>query len=457
MCPIGALTYKNRPIRSPFFYSHAIPNLFSIQKQERFLKEEGSMSKQYRFLLLVSLTVILCVSLGSCVYMKPIVRVTLLTPIDHATNQALNATLSWEALPDQPDGLSPRGVFVEYYRVFLAISDHFYYEPFIVWPERVGGNPEEQAKPLTFDTPYLARKTPYKWKIEAVNSDGSVIPSEEWVFETGTGGMQFLQPTPMVEIGSGYFRMGDGLEEWEIQWMGPVHNVIIGITYLMGIYEVTFNEFDAFCDETGRSKPYDNGWGRGTRPVMNVSWWDAIAYCNWLSGKMGLSPAYDANGNMITPSGQVTRNVSMVAGIRLPTEAEWEYAARGGSADIVAGVETNKYVYSGGNNLSDVAWFRDNSGSKTQPVGQKAPNELGIYDMTGNVEEWCFDWFANYIYSGSVMNPTGPQSGSDGRVTRGGIFYWWPDDSKLCFRSFMGDPSIRFYGTGFRIVRTVIE
>ena len=86
------------------------------------------------------------------------------------------------------------------------------------------------------------------------------------------------------------------------------------------------------------------------------------------------------------------------------------------------------------------------------------PHNLIItLDMTGNVEEWCFDWFANYIYSGSVMNPTGPQSGSDGRVTRGGIFYWWPDDSKLCFRSFMEDPSIRYNGTGFRIVRTVIE
>ncbi len=213
--------------------------------------------------------------------MKPIVRIALLAPANRANNQSLAATLSWEAYPDQADALSARGVFVEYYRVFLAISDHFYYEPFIVRPERTGGNPEEPSEPLTF------------------------------------------------------------------------------------------------------------------------------AYCNWLSGKMGLSPAYDANGNMITPSAQVTRNVSMVAGIRLPTEAEWEYAARGGNADIVSGVETNKYVYSGGNNLGEVAWYCDNSGSKTQPVGQKAPNELGIYDMTGNVEEWCFDWFANYIYSGSVMNPTG--------------------------------------------------
>jgi formylglycine-generating enzyme required for sulfatase activity len=410
----------------------------------------------FRTLFLLGISILF--SLVSCVYFTPGVLISLLAPENQSTNQPLTVTLSWEAVPDQPDGQSSRGVYVAYYRVFLAISDHIYYEPFIVWPERVGtDNPEASNGVLTYTTATLARKTFYKWKIEAVKSDGSVTPSEEWSFKTGTGGMQYLPPTPMVEIGSGYFHMGDGLEEWETEWMGPVHNVIIGITYLMGIYEVTFDEYDTFCDDTGRSKPYDNGWGRGTRPVMNVNWWDAIAYCNWLSGKMGLSPAYDANGNMITPSGQVTRNVSMVAGIRLPTEAEWEYAARGGSADINGGVETNKYVYSGGNNLDEVAWYRDNSGFMSQPVGQKAPNELGIYDMTGNVEEWCFDWFANYIYSGSVMNPIGPQSGSDGRVTRGGMFYWWPDDSKLCFRSFMSDPSIRFYGTGFRIVRTVIE
>jgi len=240
---------------------------------------------------------------------RNVTRIALLAPANRANNQSLAATLSWEAYPDQADALSARGVFVAYYRVFLAITDHFYYEPFIVRPERTGSNPEEPSEPLTFTTPRLARKTQYKWKIEALMSDGSVIPSEEWVFETGTGGLQFLPPTPMVEIGPEYFRMGDGLEDWETEWMGPIHNVIIGITYLMGIYEVTFDEYDAFCDETGRSKPYDNGWGRGTRPVMNVSWWDAIAYCNWLSGKMGLSPAYDANGNMITPSGQVTRNV----------------------------------------------------------------------------------------------------------------------------------------------------
>ncbi len=457
LCVQSALALRRTALPVLHFDSRAISPLLSDWPLERHVKEEGVMVKRNRSLILILLTGIICVFLGSCVYMKPIVRITLLTPANNATNQALNATLSWEPLADQPDGLSARGVYVEYYRVYLAISDHFYYEPFIVWPERVGGNPEEQAQPLTFDTPYLARKTLYKWKIQAVRSDGSITPSEEWVFETGTGGMQFLPPPPMVEIGSGYFRMGDGLEEWETPWMGPVHNVIIGITYLMGVYEVTFNEFDAFCEDTGRSKPYDNGWGRGTRPVINVSWWDAIAYCNWLSGKMGISPAYDARGNMINAAGQVTRNVPTVVGIRLPTEAEWEYAARGGSADIVGGVETNKYVYSGGNNLGEVAWYRDNSGSKTQPVGQKTPNELGIYDMTGNVEEWCFDWFANYIYSGSVMNPTGPQSGSDGRVTRGGMYYWWPDDSRLCFRSFMEDPSIRYCGTGFRIVRTVIE
>jgi formylglycine-generating enzyme required for sulfatase activity len=121
-------------------------------------------------------------------------------------------------------------------------------------------------------------------------------------------------------------------------------------------------------------------------PVEMVSWDDAQAFIAKLNQRTGKH-------------------------YRLPTEAEWEYAARGGS-------KSNGYTYSGSNDLNSVAWYIDNSGSKTHPVGQKQANELGIYDMTGNVWEWCQDWFGDYG-KGIAQNPPGPSTGSY-RVIRGG-------------------------------------
>ena len=114
---------------------------------------------------------------------------------------------------------------------------------------------------------------------------------------------------------------------------------------------------------------------------------------------------------------------------RLPTESEWEFAARGGN-------KSRDYKYSGSDNLDDVAWYGNNSGNRTHPVKTKAPNELGLYDMTGNVWEWCNDWYGNYP-SSAQTNPQGPNSGAD-RVLRGGS---WDDDARNCRSSCRGGSS----------------
>jgi formylglycine-generating enzyme required for sulfatase activity len=212
----------------------------------------------------------------------------------------------------------------------------------------------------------------------------------------------------------------------------------------MGKYEVTFDEYDAFCNATGLSKPKDENWGRGNRPVINVSWFDAIAYCNWLSDKENLPKAYDNNGNLLDKDGRVTTDPSKVVGYRLPTEAEWEYAARGGN-------KSKGYKYSGSNTVGDVAWYNSNSGSKTQEVGKKLPNELGIHDMSGNVWEWCSDFYANY----SSPEQTNPYSNSgSGRVRRGGSWYSVATVVRVAYRS-SDTPAYTDYGLGFRIARTV--
>ena len=183
--------------------------------------------------------------------------------------------------------------------------------------------------------------------------------------------------------------------------------------------EVTFEEYDAFCDATGSDKPHDFNWGRGERPVMNVSWRDAVAFCEWMSKVTGKT-------------------------YRLPTEAEWDYAARGGN-------KSKDYDYSGSNDLDAVGWYRNNSGSKTHPVAEKQPNELGLYDMSGNVWEYCSDWYDEDYYSRSPRtDPQGPNSGSS-RVLRGGSWLGSVFDCRVASR-LRFYPGLRGSAVGFRLV-----
>ncbi|MDY0296008.1 MAG: bifunctional serine/threonine-protein kinase/formylglycine-generating enzyme family protein [Acidobacteriota bacterium] len=218
-----------------------------------------------------------------------------------------------------------------------------------------------------------------------------------------------------VKMEAGEFSMGsnDGASDEQ-----PVHRVYLD-TYYISKYEVTLDQYDAFCNETGRSRPSDEGWGRGSRPVINVSWDDAVAFCRWMSQETGKT-------------------------VRLPTEAEWEKAARGGNS-------SRSYKYSGSNNVDAVAWYSGNAGGRTDPVGQKAGNELGIHDMSGNVWEWCADWYNKNYYSRSpARNPAGPSSGSR-RVFRGGCWILFASFCRSVYRD-SGPPSLRLDSLGFRAV-----
>jgi len=246
----------------------------------------------------------------------------------------------------------------------------------------------------------------------------------------------------LVLVEKGRFTMGD---TWGDGYDNekPTHQVTFTYNFYIGKYETTFDEYDAFCEATGIVKPDDEGWGRGSSPVINVSWNDAIAYCNWLSEKMNLPKAYDSNGNLLDKNGRVTHDITKVLGYRLPSEAEWEYAARGGN-------KSENYKYSGSDNVGYVTWYDSNSGSKTQEVGKKLPNELGIYDMSGNVWEWCSDGYRDY----SRWAQTNPYRSllTDTRVRRGGSWVNFATYVRVSFRSFYTPASTHYY-LGFRIAR----
>lgn len=240
------------------------------------------------------------------------------------------------------------------------------------------------------------------------------------------------QPTvvmpSLVHVDGGPFQMGnnDGSSDEK-----PVHEVILN-SFFIGSYEVTLAEFKRFVDATGYLSDAEQpdsvrlkhglpprGINNGTwkmymngkpvplidslKPVGNMSWNDAVQYCKWLSGVTGKK-------------------------FRLPAEAEWEYAAKGGA-------KSKGYKYVGGNNLDEVAWYYGNSDRKAHNIGQKMANELNIYDMAGNNREWCADWYGEYYYKTSPEeNPAGPDRGSN-RVLRGGSWGSQGDRMRISYRN----------------------
>ena len=197
------------------------------------------------------------------------------------------------------------------------------------------------------------------------------------------------------------------------------------------------------------------------RPVERITWWQALEFCNKLSEKYGLEPVYDLSKSeqgilMIKELGGETvypdvANFKNTEGFRLPTEVEWEWFARGGQKAIEQG--TFDYTYSGSNNINEVAWFKENSGSQTQDVGLKKPNQLGLYDCSGNVWEWCYDTIEN-IEEGKNYIYKAFDSSNIYRRLKGGSWYGNAEGYAVLYRYFYQATSAD-NNVGFRLVRTV--
>ena len=239
----------------------------------------------------------------------------------------------------------------------------------------------------------------------ATNSNSYASSSSGAAVETFTvNGVSFN----MVRVEGGTFQMGSNDSDASSNEQ-PVHQVTLS-TYSIGETEVT----QALWEAVMGSNP--SNWKGGNLPVEQVSWNDCQTFIQKLSQLTGKK-------------------------FRLPTEAEWEYAARGGN-------KSRGYKYAGSNTIDDVAWYGGNSGNKTHPVKTKQANELGIYDMTGNVQEWCQDWYGDYS-SSSQTNPTGPGSAAF-RVLRGGSWNFVTEGSRVTVRC-CRTPANNFLLLGLRL------
>jgi formylglycine-generating enzyme required for sulfatase activity len=276
------------------------------------------------------------------------------------------------------------------------------------------------------------------------------IAVKEGMTNSGILTAAYTTHVAMAAIPGGTFTMGSPASEPNRSDGETQHEVTLSGFY-MGVYQVTQEEYQAVM---GSNPSYFTTAvsGESKLPVERVSWYDALVFCNKLSMAEGLSPAYRINGSAdptewgtVPTNNNATWNAVTVdsssTGYRLPTEAQWEYACRAGT----------KSAYNTGDAISgDTGWYLGNSGSRTRQVGLKPPNEWGLYDMHGNVFEWCWDWYGVYD-TGDQTDPVGPLSGAD-RVGRGGSWASPARNVRSANRDY-GPQSDRYYTLGFRLVR----
>jgi sulfatase modifying factor 1 len=250
----------------------------------------------------------------------------------------------------------------------------------------------------------------------------------------------------MINIPGGTFEMGCNDEiDTDCRYDEMPHPVKLS-AYRLAQYETTNWQYHLYCVASGQDsiERIREAWPfQGNLPVVNVNWYDGIRYCEWLNKQKGKENPFQGE-EMDDYRLDITKN-----SYRLPTEAEWEYAAQGG-------LTKKETVYSGSNTLHEVAWYQSNSDSRPQRVGAKLPNRLGIYDMSGNVYEWCWDWYGNYETE-IAENPQGADSGNQ-RVLRGGSWVSFDDEADDCRVSNRGNynyysPNFRTVDYGFRVAQ----
>jgi len=345
-------------------------------------------------------------------------------PPHNATSVSINTDLSWECTDPNGDPLT--------FDVYFGTSSN---PPLL----------EQDLTQSSYDLTELDPEETYYWKIMAHDDHSNFTIGDIWNFSTS----ESIPPTEMIFVQGGTYEMGDHYYEGDSDEL-PVHTVTLSDFYI-GECEVTQSEYEAVMGNNPASL-----LGVGDNyPVYYVSWYDAVTFCNSKSQQEGLTPCYNLNDWSCNYS---------TNGYRLPTEAEWEYAARGGVN------WTDDFRYSGCHEYIDFpnyAWYIINAGGQTNPVGTKLPNQLMIYDLSGNVWEWCNDWYSsdsinppNYYQTcytqGTVDNPTGPTNGSYRVIRSGGFDHLHPScrsASRLYASSgYIGGSG---YTCGFRIVRAL--